>query len=307
MAVDRFPFLSDDPAAPGRRAEWADVWGLRSIWLLLPVLTGPAVADALHDMDAAPRSTASATLWVLWAVGLTATLVPLPLTLTALRLGGPAVATLAAWSAEATSVAVHAACALATAALVVLATFAAPVADRFVDGASYGDERRFLLRAPGPVALVLGPLATVVAIAGATVGPILLLESRWVAGGVVTGLGATLAAMAVRSLHRLARRWIVLVPAGFVLHDHLALAEPTLLQRASLEHLGAASSNTRADDLTQHARGLAIEIRCRRPHDVLPAGPRGGVEVRAIAAFLCSPARPDVVLAAAARRRLPVG
>ena len=258
-------------------------------------------------MDAAPRSTASATLWVLWAVGLTATLVPLPLTLTALRLGGPAVAALAAWSAEATSDAVHAAFALAAAALVVLATFAAPVADRFVDGASYGDERRFLLRAPGPVALVLGPLATVVAIAGATVGPILLLESRWVAGGVVTGLGATLAAMAVRSLHRLARRWIVLVPAGFVLHDHLALAEPTLLQRAGLEHLGAASSNTRADDLTQHARGLAIEIRCRRPHDVLPAGARGEVEVRAIDAFLCSPARPDVVLAEAARRRLPVG
>ena len=306
MAVDRFPFLSGDPAAPGRRAEWADVWGLRSIWFLLPVLAGPAVADALHDMETTPRSTASATLWVLWAIGLTATLVPLPLTLTALRLGGPAVAALAAWSAEATSNVVHASFALAAAVLVVLATFAAPVADRFVDGASYGDERRFLLRAPGPVVLVLGPSATVVVIAGATVGPILLLDSRWVAGGVATALGATLAAMAVRSLHRLARRWIVLVPAGFVLHDHLALAEPTLLQRAGLEHLRAASSNTGADDLTQHARGLAIEIRCRRPHDILPAGSRGEVEVRAIDAFLCSPARPDVVLAEAARRRLPV-
>jgi len=257
-------------------------------------------------MDATPRSTASATLWVLWAVGLTATLVPLPLTLTALRLGGPAVAALSAWSAEATSNAVHTSFALAAAVLVVLATFAAPVADRFVDGASYGDERRFLLRAPGPVALVLGPSATVVAIAGTSVGPILLLDSRWVAGGIATALGATLAAMAFRSLHRLARRWIVLVPAGFVLHDHLALAEPTLLQRAGLEHLRAASSNTGADDLTQHARGLAIEIRCRRPHDVLPAGSRGEVEVRAMDAFLCSPARPDVVLAEAARRRLPV-
>ena len=304
--MDRFPFLSGDPAAPGRRAEWADVWGLRAIWLLLPVLIGPAVADALHDMDATPRSTASATLWVLWAVGLTATLVPLPLTLTALRLGGPAVAALSAWSAEATSNAVHTSFALAAAVLVVLATFAAPVADRFVDGASYGDERRFLLRAPGPVALVLGPAATVVAIAGTSVGPILLLDSRWVAGGIATALGATLAAIAFRSLHRLARRWIVLVPAGFVLHDHLALAEPTLLQRAGLEHLRAASSNTGADDLTQHARGLAIEIRCRRPHDVLPAGSRDEVEVRAIDAFLCSPARPDVVLAEAARRRLPV-
>ena len=306
MAVDRFLFLSGDPADPGRRAESANVWGLRAIWLVLPVLAGPAVANALHDMDATPRSTASAALWVLWAVGLTATLVPLPLTLTALRLGGPAVATLAVWSAEATSDAVHAAFALTAAVLVVLATFGAPVADRFVDGASYGDERRFLLRAPGPVALVLGPTATVVAISGATVGPILLLDSRWVVGGVTTGLGGALAAMAVRSLHRLTRRWIVLVPAGFVLHDHLALAEPTLLQRAGLEHLRAASSNTGADDLTQHARGLAIEIRCRRPHDVLPAGSRGEVEVRTIDAFLCSPARPDVVLAEAARRRLPV-
>ncbi len=307
MAVDRFLFLSGDPAAPGRRAERADVWGLRSIWLLLPVLVGPAVADALHDMGPTPRSTASIALWVLWAVGLTATLIPLPLTLTVLRLGGPAVAALAVWSAEATNANVHAAFALIAAALIGLATFAAPVADRFVDGASYGDERRFLLRAPGPVALVLGPAATVVAIAGATVGPIMLLDSRWVAGGIATALGATLAAMAVRSLHRLVRRWIVFVPAGFVLHDHLALAEPTLLQRAGLEHLGAAPSNTCADDLTQHARGLAIEIRCRRPHDVLPAGLRGEVEVRTVDAFLCSPARPDVVLAEAALRRLPVG
>ncbi|MCH2419065.1 MAG: hypothetical protein MK181_04525, partial [Acidimicrobiales bacterium] len=150
------PFFGNFPP-PGRRAEWADVWGLRSIWLLLPVLAGPAIADALHDMDATPRSTASVALWVLWAAGLTATLVPLPLTLTALRLGGPAVAALAAWSAATTGDAVHTAFALAAAVFVVLATSAAPVADRFVDGASYGDERRFLLRAPGPVALVLGP------------------------------------------------------------------------------------------------------------------------------------------------------
>jgi len=283
------------------------VWFLRTLWVLLPVLMGPSVADALHEMDPNPRSTASAVLWALWAVGLTATLVPLPLTLTALRLGGPAAAVLAVWSATGTDAAVHAGLGLATGALVGLAAFAAPVADHFVDGASYGDERRFLLRAPGPVALVLGPAATAVALAGTTIGPALLLDSRRTAGALATLAGMPLAAMAVRSLHRLARRWIVLVPAGFVLHDHLALAEPTLLQRAGLERLGAAPADGGAEDLTQHARGLAIEVRCRRPHDVLPAGRRGRTEVRAIEAFLCSPARPDVVLAEAARRRLPVG
>jgi len=283
------------------------VAGLRAIWVLLPVLAGPLVADALHDLDPGPRSTGSALLWALWAVGLTATLVPLPVTLTALRLGGPAVAVLAAWAAVATDDAVHTVLGLAGGALVALATFAAPVADRFVDGASYGDERRFLLRAPGPVAAVLGPVATVVALAGATVGPILLLNRRWVVGVVVSAVGLAVTALAVRALHRLARRWVVLVPAGFVLHDHLALAEPTLLQRAGLERIAAAPADTRALDLTQRARGLALEVRCRRPHDVLPADGRKATEMTAVEAFLCSPARPDVVLAEAARRRLPTG
>jgi len=310
VTVPRVPLPSTLRARdgdPGRGAERRDVAGLRAVWVLLPVLAGPVLADALHDLDATPRTTASAALWVLWAVGLTATLVPLPATLTALRLGGPAVVALSAWAAAATDDAVHAVLGLVAGVLVVLAAFAAPVADRFVDGASYGDERRFLLRAPGPVALVLGPLATVVALAGAAVGPVLLLDARWVAGGPTTAVGWAMAALAVRSLHRLARRWIVLVPAGFVLHDHLALAEPTLLQGAGLAGIAAAPADTAALDLTQRARGLALEVRCRRPHDVLPADAGGVTEVTAVEAFLCSPARPDVVLAEASRRRLPTG
>ncbi|GIT77083.1 MAG: hypothetical protein Ct9H300mP31_16140 [Acidimicrobiaceae bacterium] len=98
----------------------------------------------------------------------------------------------------------------------------------------------------------------------------------------------------------------MLVPAGLVLHDHLALAEPTLLQRAGLARIGPAAVDTDAADFTQQARGLALEVRCREPHDVLPAGPGATTEVAAIEAFLCSPNRPDVVLDEAGRRRLPV-
>ncbi len=301
---------SDDH--PGRRAERLDVSGLRTIWVLLPILIGPAVADALHGMDPGPRSATSAALWAGWALCLTATLVPLPVTLTVLRVGGPAVAALAVWSATVTDDVVHIVFGLLAGMLVMLSSFAAPVADRFVDGASYGDERRFLLRAPGPVVLVLGPLSTAVTLGGAAVGPLLLLHSRWVVGAVATAIGLPLAALLIRSLHRLTRRWIVLVPAGFVLHDHLALAEPTLIQRAGLDRIGGADADTDARDFTQQSRGLALEVRCRQPHDVLPVGSRGGTEVpvsevQAVEAFLCSPARPDVVLAEAARRRLPVG
>ena len=285
---------------------------LRVAWLLLPVALGPAVADALHDVSTGPRSVASVTLWSLWAIGLTATLVPLPATLTALRLAAPAVAIAAVWSGPAADAAITTVTGLLMATFVAVAAFSAPVADRFVDGASYGDERRFQLRAPGPVVLVLGPAATVVAIGGLALGPVLLLDGRWLAGAVAACLGLPAAGLATRALHRLSRRWIVLVPAGFVLHDHLALAEPTLLQRSGLFRIRAAPANTDALDLTQQARGLALEVTCREPHDVLPAcrgrsAGSGAVEVRSMDAFLCSPVRPDVVLAAADRRLLPVG
>ena len=98
----------------------------------------------------------------------------------------------------------------------------------------------------------------------------------------------------------------MLVPAGLVLHDHLVLAEPTLLQRAGLARIGPAAVGADALDLTQQARGLALEVRCREPHDVLPASRGRTTEVAIIEAFLCSPNRPDVVLGEAGRRRLPV-
>ena len=280
--------------------------GLRAAWVLLPLALGPAVAEALHDLSPGPRSTASIALWLLWAVGLTVTLVPLPATLTALRLGVPALAAVALWSAPAGTDAFRTTAGLAATTLVVAVAFSAPTSDRFVDGASYGDERRFLLRTPGPVVLMLGPMATLAALAGLAIGPVLLLDARWVAGGLAAALGVPTTALAVRSLHRLSRRWIVLVPAGLVLHDHLALAEPTLLQRAGLAHIGPAAVDTDAVDFTQQARGLALEVRCREPHDVLPAGRGRTTEVAAIEAFLCSPNRPDVVLDEAGRRRLPV-
>ena len=301
-----------DVRVPGRRSEHAVVTGLRGAWLVLPVALGPAVDDALHDISTGPRSLASVALWALWAIGLTATLIPLPVSLTALRLGAPAVALVAAWGAAAGGEAISPVPGLLMATVVVVAAFSAPMADRFVDGASYGDERRFQLRAPGPVVVVLGPMATLVGIGGLTLGPVLLLDGRWMAGAIATIVGVPPAAVAIRALHRLSRRWIVLVPAGFVLHDHLALAEPTLLQRSGLLWIRAAPVDTDALDLSQQARGLALEVMCREPHDVLPAGrgrSSGGraVEVRSIDAFLCSPVRPDVVLAAAAQRLLPVG
>ena len=179
------------------------------------------------------------------------------------------------------------------------------VADTYVDGASYGDEKRFLLRAPGPVVLALGPLAWALTVAGVVVGPLLLASGDSAVGSAACVAGLPIAAASARALHHLHRRWIVLVPAGFVLHDHLALADPTLLPRDALTSVGPASADTDAHDLTQAARGMALEVRCREPHDLRPASRDGSAEVVVTEAILCAPARPDAVLAEAKRRRLP--
>ena len=110
--------------------------------------------------------------------------------------------------------------------------FVPTTGDVLLNGSSYGHERRLPLRVPGPV--LLGPLvlAWAAIVAPLVAGPLLLAARAWIAGAAVLVLGLPLAAVGVRSLHGLARRWLVLVPAGLVLHDHQALVEPVLFPAA---------------------------------------------------------------------------
>jgi hypothetical protein len=290
-----------------RRSETATAWVLRTAWLVLPLTLGPALADSLDARATGLRATASVGLWVLWSVGLLATLIPHPVTLTIVRIGGPATMAAAAWAAVKTDEPVGAVIAVAAGLVVGVGALSAPVGDLFVDGASYGDERRFLLRGPGPVVLVLGPLTWVAIMLGTITGPLLLADSRWIPGALACVIGFPVAALGIRATNQLTRRWVVLVPAGLVLHDHLALAEPTLLARSSISSVGPARADTDALDLSQAAHGMALEVRCTEPHEMLPATRNTVAEVQSVPAFLFTPARPDALLAEAARRRLTVG
>ena len=295
------------PVAGGnRRSETTASWVLRILWLVLPLAVGPAVAEGLSDAPGPVRTTASAGLWALWAVGLLATLVPRPLSLAGVRLGGPAAFATGGWAA-ATALSPASMAGLVAGALVAGVSVSAPVGDRFVDGASYGDERRFLLRAPGPVVVLMAPLAWVVAVAGVVTGPLLVADGSLTAGIPACIVGLPAAGLAVRAIHQLGRRWVVLVPAGLVLHDHLAVADPTLIPRTQVSSVTPAATHTTATDLSQGAFGLALEVRCRGPLNMALRHGRRGPEVGSrtpVGAFLCTPARPDVLLAEAAARRL---
>lgn len=297
------------PTTPARRrsALVASAWTVRIAWLALPFVCGPALGDALDGTSRSVQLVASLGLWAGWAVVLVATLVPSTVSLTALRLAapGPVVASAAAAVAGGPSSADTVA--LTGSLAVALVAFSAPTGEVFVGGSSYGDEKRLPLRVPGP--LLLGPVEAVwcAAVAGVTAGPLLLAAQQWVAGALVSAVGLPAAWLAARSLHTLARRWVVFVPAGLVVHDPLALANAVRVRRATLVSLGPAPAGTDALDLTRGALGLALEVRFAEPVPVTlvrPAGSAGADQDVAAHALLITPSRPGAVLAEARRRRL---
>ncbi len=282
-------------------------WPARVTWLALPFALSPALTDAFAAHSHDVRWTAAALLWSGWTLTLVALLVPRTASLTALRVSAPVVLAAASWAAWAgRPVDVANVVALAAAALAVAAAFSPLTGDVFVDGSSYGPERRMALRAP--TALLLGPMpiAWVAGVAGAVSGPLLLAAHRWGAGAIGVAVGAPLVWLTMRSLHQLSRRWIVFVPTGMVLHDPVGQPEPTLFLRRSVRRLGPAPAGTEALDLTQGAFGLALQLDLAEPTEmVVPLG-RSTTETVAVDSLLFTPTRPAALLDEARARRIPV-
>ncbi len=283
-------------------------WLIRAGWLALPFAAGPAYGAALHPHSEAVRLTAAIMLWAGWATVLVATLVPHPLGLTALRSCAPAAAAAAvvaaitgrpsAWAAGA---------ALVVAGVDLVLAFAPPTGVLFVNGPAYPNERRYPLRPPGP--LLLGPieLSWLVVVGAPVVGVLLLAARAWIAGGLVLLLGLPSAVVLGRSLHGLSRRWLVFVPAGVVLHDPIALLDPVLFPRSTIEALHPAPADSDSLDLTQGSLGLILELVLTEKVPMTRAKPgRAGGEQGASARLLFTPTRPGQVLAEAATRRVPV-
>lgn len=277
---------------------------LRVLWAVAPLTAGDALARVLDGRSAAVATAASALLWAGWAAALLAMLVPAPVTLTVTRLLtlAGAVVALAALVGDVTVLSALGAVCVVGAAVV---AFAPETGIRFVNGAAYPNERRFPLRVPAP--LLLGPLVLAsAAVVGGPVAAVLLLAARqWVAGVVLAAACIPVVGVLGRAMHGLARRWVVFVPAGLVLHDPMTLADPVLFPRAAIASFGPATEDTTATDLTQRAFGLALELRVHEPAQVALVHPgRRQTDGVTISAALVTPTRPGEVLAEAARRQI---
>ncbi len=261
---------SAEPGANvGRLLERAGLWPLRVLWVLAPLIDGRAVTellDARRDAGADGGAVAAEVLlWAGWFAGFVATLVPSPVSLTAIRLtastalggalllviaepGAPALGALL-WGLVTTSVA-----------------FLPVVGDTMINGSAYGSERRMALRPPAYV--LLGPAqVSWLCVAGGFLATVtLVLVERWILAIIVGLLGAVLGWAGFRILHQLARRWIVFVPAGFVIRDPMHLVDAILLRRQQVAALGPAlEAESGRTDLSGGARGLALEVEVKEP------------------------------------------
>ena len=288
-----------------------ELWVFRVVWLVLPFTAFPLLTRALEQGGRGLEVGGTIVLWVIWAGLLIATMVPRTETLTAVRIIAPmalAASVVAAITLlDDDSVATVLILGLISTGIAGVLAFHPAVSDAFVNGSSYGDERRFLLTTPG--AIMAGPIQLVwAAIAfGSTVGPILLLAERWILGGIALVIGWPLAYLALPVLHRLSNRWLVFVPAGMVVQDKTALREPQLFRKTGITALGPAPIDSPHEDLTLNSTGLALRVELIEPSKIVKNQRGGETELTDIGGFLVRPNRPGKVISAANERGFQIG
>ncbi len=286
-------------------------------WLALPFTVGDTLDAALAGRAPLARWVVAVGAWTLWTLGAVVVAIPRTTSLTVARFVVPAglAAAVAATVVAATSdddgvLGAATVVGVSVAAVATVLSLSAPFADRAVNGSSYGAERRFALR-PTAAMVAVAPLLWVIVTGAVVLGPLLVAGGLVVPGVVAWALGWAVAVVVVRRAHLLSRRWLVLVPAGVVVHDPLLLTDSLLVQRRTLAGVGPASADTTAHDLTGGAFGLALEIRMREPTSLLTNAARreaGGSRIAAgeqLDAVLVAPSRPGAVVREATARRLP--
>ena len=200
------------------------------VWLTLPFGLGNALGDLLGSWSPRPAFSATVLAWAAWAAGIVALMTPRPAGFTYLRIataGGIACA-LASVPSTTVGTATLALSSTITAGIVALSR---PVARAAASNAAYGDEQRFPLRSPFGLAIGPLPLAALGVGTGTATGPLLLADGRLVSGVLACAIGFGFVFLLGRSLHSLDRRFVVLVPAGLVVVDPLAMTEPLLITR----------------------------------------------------------------------------
>lgn len=280
------------------------VWTLRAVWVVVALSATAALDDATRGATTAVRWTLAIGAWGWWGASLAALVVLGGIGLSVIRIVIPAalaVAITAMIVESGVSAAVFVGASLVATVLVATPEMALAA----LQASAYGSEKRFPLRPP---VAFLAPMALAwVALVGSWMsGPLLVADRRWIPGILLTvvAVGATVVLGA--SFHRFSRRFVVLVPAGVVLHDPVVMVETVLVRRPDIGRIALADAGTTARDLTGVTWGPAVEVVLSGAVPLVARPERSASpRIERPDAVLIAPSRPGAFLAAARAARLP--
>jgi hypothetical protein len=286
------------------------VWLARAAWLLVAVIGGAAVGEALAGHARAVEVAGTAAAWTGWAVGALALAVPGVATLTLARAAVPAslivsAATVVDGVEAGTAIALLAP-ALAASALVATAEFGRV----YIQASAYGAESRFGLRPP--IGYLVACIATWLPTMTALVLAVpMLAGNAWVLGALCVAVAVAGIALLPRRWHQLSRRWLVVVPAGVVVHDPVVLADTLMLPRRTITRVGLdglRGGSSGAADLTGPTPGVAVEIVLGEPNRAVLApttSQHKGTPIE-FNSIIVSPTRPGAAVSALGAARYTV-
>ena len=231
--------------------------------------------------------------WLLWTSVGASLLVPSPTSLTIVRMVVPLSVVVSVVAGQPLPVF------CSVVALIVCAS--AVFVDVMVQGGAYGDEKRFALRTPLPY-VVPAVIAWLLYTASLIGGSLLLASRQYIIGAVLVAIGILLSRTIPQRLHRLARRWLVLVPVGIVVHDHLVLHETIMAPSGKIQSVARTSDVGEAADLTGGVFGDRITIALTEADKVIlskiTAKALGTTEALHVKMFCIAPRRLAAALSA---------
>lgn len=285
----------------GKARDMAKLLPLRPESIVVSVVLAAWVVLALSSpwqaiSDDASRSVSWVLLtwgWLLWTGVGASFLVPSPMSLTIVRIVVPLSVVVSVAASQPLAV---------FCSVVALIVCASPLfVDAMVQGGAYGDETRFALRTPLPyvVPAVIAWLLYTSALIG---GSLLLAARQYVIGAVLVAAGILLSRTIPQRLHRLARRWLVLVPVGIVVHDHLVLYETIMAHSEKILSVTRTSEVGEAADLTGGVLGNRLTVALTEADKVvlsaITAKTLGTTEALHVKMFCIAPRRLDAALSA---------
>ena len=231
--------------------------------------------------------------WLLWTGVGASLLVPSPMSLTIVRIVVPLSVVISIVASQPIAV---------FCSVVTLIVCASPVfVDAMVQGGAYGDETRFALRTPLPY-VVPAIIAWAIYTTSLVGGSLLLAAQQYVIGAILLALGLFLSRTIPKRIHRLARRWLVLVPVGVVVHDHLVLHETIMAPSAKIMSVVRTAEVGEAADLTGGTIGDRITITLTEADKVvmsaITAKTLGTTEALHVKMFCIAPRRVTAALSA---------